>query len=127
MPGLVDKAVLCLGLIKKKKEMKSNPGTTMQEEEDRQPPVDHHAFQRHALQCTATGHSQHRWRMSPRAWTAAWPAYRRDHHSVLTCGDQMGEKEKWGSLSIQKRDGTDGLEDGEEEPVVSGQPCHLGL
>ena len=43
MPGLVAKAVLCLGLIK----IKSNPGSTAHEKTDR--PADHHATHQLAL------------------------------------------------------------------------------
>lgn len=39
MPGLVGKAVLCLGLKKKKNPIQSNPCSAAREEEDKQRPV----------------------------------------------------------------------------------------
>lgn len=40
---------------------------------------------------------------------ATWPACSWNHHSVRVCGRQMGEQEKWNSLSIMKKDGTGDL------------------
>jgi hypothetical protein len=36
----------------------------------------------------------------------------------------MGEKEKWNSLGIMKRDGTEDLR--VERSSLSGQPCFMG-
>lgn len=40
------------------------------------------------------------WVMSPRGSTAAWPAWSRSHDNAQIRGRQMGEKEKWGNLSV---------------------------
>jgi len=44
-------------------------------------------------------------RISPRGLPTTWPTGSRNHHNVQLCGSQMGEDEKWNSLSIMQRDG----------------------
>ena len=69
-----------------------------QEEEDRQRLAECHATHRLALQ----------W-----GWPSAWPDCSGISHNVQVCGGQMGEKEKWSSLSIMKRRGRrDSIEGG---------------
>jgi hypothetical protein len=43
---------------------------------------------------------------APRGPPAMQPTHSRNHYNVQGCGGEMGEKEKWSSLSIMMGDGT---------------------
>lgn len=99
LPGLVVKAILCLGLLRLKSGQ-TQAAHSMQEDEDRDlqptiPPTDLSSSARHVWamdSCLPPLHA---------AWLAnvtqgppvTWPACSRSRHSVPVCGGQMGEKE----------------------------------
>lgn len=63
--------------------------------------------------------------MSPRGLPSAWPACSGIHHNVQVWGGQKGDKEKC-KFENYEEGWNRRLEDGEGEPVVSGQPLLLG-
>ena len=78
-----------------------SPLSAVRKGEDRV--TDCHATHRPALQSQAQAGQRH----APPGLPATCPICNRSHHSVQVCGGPMEEKEKWGSLSTVKKDGSE--------------------
>lgn len=91
-----------------KKQVKPNSGRAAREEEDSQRPIDSHVTHRlvfqHMAQALPGHRHQRRWRMSP-GGTPPKVSRLQWEPPQCVCGGQTGEKEKWRSLNILKRDG----------------------
>lgn len=103
---MVAQAVLCVGLTK----FKSNPGSTVQPEEDKQrpktivPPTDLPSSAQHMWATDTHLLPLHTTQMED--VTRSWQPCAQAAAGVTTMFGQTKGKEKWSSLSIMKRDET---------------------